>query len=230
MKKALFISLVVMVSLYGQPVVSPFAAVWVDDDYPVAEDTDGDMYFKTISAAVNAVYENGTVNVHPGVYTPAVQISLKNGVLLTSVEGASVTIIDFVGVWCGYWSTGTGGVDIPYGVSNAVIDGFTIQGGSPASDALISVGGCNNCVQNNIVIGDPASGGQDIGVHIGDLAQGAQQLPSGNAVLNNHIYNHAGAGVFVGNWAGTNNVISGNTIHGNVIGGIPGLNGNGIEL
>jgi parallel beta-helix repeat protein len=48
--------------------------------------------------------------------------------------------------------------------------------------------------------------------------------------LNNHIYDHAGAGVFVGNWAGTNNVISGNTIHGNVIGGIPGLNGNGIEL
>jgi parallel beta-helix repeat protein len=230
MKKALFIGLVVLVSFYSQPVVSPFTAVWVDDDYAVAEDTDGDMYFKTISAAVNAVYENGTVNVNPGVYTPAGQITLKNGVTLQSIEGAAETIIDFVGVWCGYWSTGAGGVDIPYGVSNAAIEGFTIKGGSSASDALISIGGCNNTVRNNIVIGDPGSGGQDIGIHIGDLAQGAQQLPSGNLILNNHIYNHAGSGVFVGNWAGTDNVISGNTVHDNVIGGIPGLNGNGIEL
>lgn len=230
MKKVLFMALIVMASFYSQPAASPFNTAWVDDDYPVAEDSDGDMYFKTISAAVNAVNEYGTVNVNPGVYTPTSQITLKNGILLTSVEGAAATVIDFTGVWCGYWSTGAGGVDIPYSITNAAIDGFTIMGGSPASDALISVGGCDNRIKNNIVIGDPSSSGQDIGIHIGDLAQSAQQLPSRNTVMNNIVYGHAGSGIFVGNWAGTNNIISGNTIHDNVIGGISGLNGNGIEL
>jgi hypothetical protein len=110
------------------------------------------------------------------------------------------------------------------------VEGFTIVGGSPASDALISVGGCNNTIRNNTVIGDPFSGGQDIGIHIGDVAETAEQLPSTNAIVNNHVYNHAGSGIFVGNWAGVANSISQNTVHDNVIGGIPGLNGNGIEI
>ena len=232
MKKAslIILVLVVLASIGYQPVSSLFSVVWVDDNYPdVNEDIDGDQYFVTIAAALAAVESGGTVNVAAGVYGGQIVIT-KSGVTLQSTEGAVNTIIDFSGVWCGYWSTGVAGVDIPYGVSGVTVKGFTIVGGSPASDALISVGGDNNTICDNVVIGDPSSAGQDIGIHIGDVAETAAQLPSGNVITGNEVYDHAGSGIFVGNWAGVNNVVSGNRIHDNVVGGIPGLNGNGIEV
>jgi len=54
--------------------VSP-TEVWVDNDWqtesspPYAEDTDGDEYFATIQAAINAVDPGGTVHVAVGTYT-----------------------------------------------------------------------------------------------------------------------------------------------------------------
>lgn len=48
--------------------------VWVDDDYPAEEDTDGDEYFRTIQAAINAVAENGIVHVAEGIYDEQVII------------------------------------------------------------------------------------------------------------------------------------------------------------
>lgn len=231
MKKVslIVLTLAVLISSCYQPVCS-FSVVYVDDSYPdVNEDIDGDAYFTSIAAAVAAVGAGGTVNVAAGVYTGQITIA-KSKVTLRSIEGAAVTLIDYTGVWCGYWSTGVGGVDIPYGVHGVTVEGFTIIGGSPASDALISIGGNDNTIRNNVVIGDPFSGGQDIGIHVGDVAETAEQLPSTNIIVNNNVYNHAGSGIFVGNWAGVANTISGNTVHHNVIGGIPGLNGNGIEI
>lgn len=231
MKKVISIlALVILVSSCFQPVSSLFPVVWVDDSYPdVTEDTDGDPYFKTIAAAAAAVQAGGTINVAPGVYYGGVTLT-RNDVTLTSREGAAVTTIDFTGVWCGYWSTGTGGIDIPYGVSGVTVEGFTVLGSSPASDALISIGGDNNTITHNIVVGDTLSSGQDIGIHIGNVGETSERLPSGNMILDNEVYNHAGSGIFVGNWAGSNNTVSGNTVHDNVVGGIPGLNGNGIEV
>ncbi|MBU7047540.1 MAG: right-handed parallel beta-helix repeat-containing protein [Theionarchaea archaeon] len=228
MKKALFITLMVVLSFCYQPVHS-LSAVWVDDSYPdLNEDSDGDPYFITIGAALLAVESGGIVTVAAGTYYGHVLLD-KNDLTLKSSDGPAVTIIDFTGVWCGYWSTGTGGVDIPCGTSGVTVEGFTIKGGSPASDALVSIGGDNNIVTNNIIIGDPLSAGQDIGIHIGDVGEASLKLPSRNRILGNEVYNHAGSGIFVGNWAGTGNVISGNLVHDNVVGGIPGLNGNGIE-
>ena len=232
MKKAfLVISVCIILSnFYYQPVSSPFSEVWVDDSFTdVNEDIDGDTYFKTIPAAVAAVNESGIINVAPGTYTGQITLT-KSGLTLRSVGGAAVTTIDFTGVWCGYWSTGAGGIDIPYGVNNTTVEGFTIVGGSPASDALVSIGGDNNVISNNIVIGDLLSAGQDIGIHIGDVAGTSDQLPSGNKIVDNEVYNHTGSGIFVGNWAGINNIISGNDVHDCVVGGIPALNGNGIEV
>lgn len=230
MKKALCALVVaVLISSCCQLVGSLFSDVWVDDTYPVNEDIDGDQYFRTIVAALAAVESGGTVHVAAGTYSEKITIN-KSNVTLQSISGAAVTIIDFTGIWCGYWSTGNGGVDIPYGVEGVTVEGFTVLGGSPASDALISIGGDDNTIRNNIVIGDPTSAGQDIGIHIGDVAGTAERQPSGNKIVGNEVYDHAGSGIFVGNWAGINNIISGNNVHDNVIGGIPTLNGNGIEV
>jgi hypothetical protein len=225
--KFLGVLIVVLLSYY-RPAGSLFYAVWVDDDYPTDEDTDGDAYFKTIPAAIAASEKGGTINVAAGTYGGKIVLN-KNDLTLKSTAGASVTFINFTGVWCGYWSTGNGGVDIPRGIGGVTVEGFTIVGGSSASDALISIGGNNNLICNNIIIGDPLSSGQDIGIHIGDVDETSDQLPSGNRIVRNEVYNHAGSGIFVGNWAGYSNVVSGNVVHDNVVGGIPGLNGNGIE-
>ncbi|MGD2072782.1 MAG: right-handed parallel beta-helix repeat-containing protein [Candidatus Thorarchaeota archaeon] len=182
-----------------------------------------------IQDAINGASPGDTIIVHPGTYFDNITLS-KNTITLISASGPTVTIIDYTGVWCGYWSTGNGGVDIPYGVSGVCVQGFTIRGGSPASDALISIGGDDNIIRGNIIVGDPVSSGQDIGIHIGDVSQETPSYPSSNQVMDNEVYDHAGAGIFVGNWAGSGNVISGNRVHDNVVGSIPGLNGNGIEL
>ncbi len=182
-----------------------------------------------IQTAIDSASAGDTIIVHPGTYDQQILLN-KNDLTLQSSDGPAATVIDFTGVWCGYWSTGNGGVDIPYGVQGVTVEGFTIVGGSPASDALISIGGDDNTIRNNIVIGDPSSGGQDIGIHIGNVAEASPQKPSKNCILGNKVYNHAGSGIFVGNWAGIDNLVHGNTVHDNVIGGIPGLNGNGIEV
>jgi len=49
--------------------------VWVDDNYPENEDTDGDEYFRTIQAAINAVAEGGIVHVAEGIYDEQVIIN-----------------------------------------------------------------------------------------------------------------------------------------------------------
>ncbi|MBU7032519.1 MAG: right-handed parallel beta-helix repeat-containing protein [Theionarchaea archaeon] len=182
-----------------------------------------------IQDAIDVASSGDTIIVHPGTYSENITLS-KDNLILVSSGGPAVTIINYVGIWCGYWSTGNGGVDIPYGVQGVVVEGFTILGGSPASDALVSVGGDNTIIRNNIVIGDPGSSGQDIGIHIGDVSQSSPHYPSSNQVIGNEIYNHAGSGIFIGNWAGTGNIVSRNIVHGNVLGGIPSLNGNGIEI
>lgn len=182
-----------------------------------------------IQDAIDAASPGDTVVVHPGLYSEKITLS-KDNLTLVSSGGPAVTIINFTGIWCGYWSTGNGGVDVPYGVQGVIVEGFTILGGSPASDALISVGGDTTIIRNNIVVGDPASSGQDIGIHIGDVSQSSPHYPSSNQIIGNVIYNHTGAGIFIGNWAGTGNIVSGNVVHDNVVGGIPGLNGNGIEI
>lgn len=181
----------------------------------------------SIQTAINAASPYDTIIVHPGTYGQPILLN-KDGLTLRSSDGPSVTTIDFTGVWCGYWYSGPGGIDIPYGTSGVTVEGFTVLGSSSASDALISVGGDNNVIRNNIVIGDPASSGQDIGIHV--AGQTSAQLPAGNVISNNEAYNHAGAGIFIGNWAGIDNVVTGNIVHDNVVGFIPGWNGNGIEV
>jgi hypothetical protein len=229
MKKILMVLAAIGMVAQYYPVTSSFSVVWVDDSYPDGnEDVDGDPYFLTVSGALDAVQEGGTINVAPGTYDGKITLD-KDGITLQSTEGPSVTVVDYTGIWCGYWSTGDGGVDIPYGTKGVTVSGFTVLGGSPASDALISVGGCGNTVTGCVVVGDPSSGGQDIGIHIGNV-QEPGVLPAGNMILNNSVYNHAGSGIFVGNWAGATNIISGNSVHDTVVGGIPGLNGNGIEV
>ncbi|MBU7042546.1 MAG: right-handed parallel beta-helix repeat-containing protein [Theionarchaea archaeon] len=182
-----------------------------------------------IQDAIHVAHPGDTIIVYPGTYTDPITLS-KHDLTLISAEGPDTTIIDYTGIWCGYWSTGNGGVDIPVGVSGVCVEGFTIRGGSPASDALISIGGDDTIIRNNYVMGDPGSSGQDIGIHIGNVPEESSQYPCGNQIINNEVYNHAGSGIFIGNWAGSGTLILGNTVHDNVIGGIPGLNGNGIEI
>ena len=183
-----------------------------------------------IQSAINDACSGNTIIVAAGTYTQWPIKLNKNGLTLRSSDGATVTFIDFTGIECGYWGTEEGGVDISHGTSGVTVEGFTVMGSSNASDALISVGGNNNVIRNNIVIGDPLSPGQDIGIHIGDVPETSVDWPSGNEILDNEIYNHAGSGIFVGNWAGANNIVSGNVVHDNAVGTIAGMNGNGIEL
>jgi len=44
--------------------------VWVDDDYPEGEDTDGDAYFRTIQAAINAVADGARYTCRRGTTRP----------------------------------------------------------------------------------------------------------------------------------------------------------------
>jgi len=181
-----------------------------------------------IQLAIDNASDSDTIIVHPGTYRGSVTFENKNNLTLRSNDGPEVTTINFTGTECGYWYSQEGCIDIHYGTSGVTVEGFTIIGNSSASDALVSVGGDNNNINNNTVIGDSSSGGQDIGIHV--AGQTDQQLPSGNKILDNEVYNHAGNGIFVGNRAGTDNIISGNVVHDNVFGWIPGLNGNGIEI
>jgi parallel beta-helix repeat protein len=119
-------------------VSAQFSDVWVDDDYPHNEDTDGDEFFRTIGAGINNVAISGTVHVYAGTYsstTNGESFPLKIGKSITlQGEDRDTTIID-----------GNGSYDVIEVLSSDVtITGFEIKGGSPHLSAGIAIDGCDN--------------------------------------------------------------------------------------
>ncbi len=121
---------------------------------PVAGLTFGTNAFSTIGSAVTAATAGDTVRVGPGTFTEAVNVSKQlfvlgnqNGVDAQTRVGASETIVD-----------GGGGTAFNLGVSDIVIDGFTIQGSTNGATGfgVVLAGGTsgsevrNNIIQNNI--------------------------------------------------------------------------------
>jgi len=87
------ISLLVVIN----PVNAQYTDVYVDDDYPVSEDTDGDADFRTITAALGAVDPGGIVHIAAGTYDTALGEVFSIFILQDlTLEGAdaTTTIID----------------------------------------------------------------------------------------------------------------------------------------
>ncbi len=134
------LSLIVFVNIVSAPILP--SVVWVDDDYPTGEDTDGDAYFKTIQAAVNNVAAGGTVYVAAGHYTNT-PIQIYTSVSLIG-KGASVTII--------------GSITDEIYISGAItvnISGFTVQNGTCGIAYRNSSSGI---MKNNVITGNTSHG------------------------------------------------------------------------
>jgi hypothetical protein len=90
-----------------------------------------------IQAAVDASSSNDTVLVTNGTYLLSSEIVVDKGILIQSVNGPNVTVID-----------GTGSIDGPgagrcmnLGSNSCVVSGFTIQNGIAAYWSVIPLGG-----------------------------------------------------------------------------------------
>jgi len=198
--------------------------VYVDDDY-----TDGNFggyifgynTFATIQEGIDAVAENGTVNIEAGTYDEDVLID--KSLTLKSVNGKASTIIN------GQSTASTGAVKVA--ASNVVIggtnSGFTINGAGQTAIYLNS-GTSNIVVQDNIVnaasgknaflteggVSDHTISGNSFGGDGSQLVYVNGQASVGNPSTNVDFIGNTFGGTATGPALGqeaTNSEISGNT-------------------
>ena len=136
-----------ILSVWTIQVSAELTEVWVDDDYPANEDTDGDQYFRTIQAAIDAVAENGIVHVAAGTYNEAITIGKS---LTLQGEDKTTTIID-----------GTG-IDAHYGIhitaSDVVVQGFTIKDFTYGYGWGVQLTDADHCLLEDLLIKECNSG------------------------------------------------------------------------
>jgi hypothetical protein len=99
--------------------------VYVDGTF--SDGSDGDHTwnwdaYSTIQDGINAVDEEGTVNVYPGTYTENVEINVPN-LTLQSTDGRDVTIVDNPSV-----GLETAGISVLANMGTVTVDGFTTDG------------------------------------------------------------------------------------------------------
>lgn len=139
----------------------------VPEDYP------------DIQSALDAAFSGDTVLVNDGVYYENIVWPATYGIFLTSVNGASSTVIDG-GNQGRVLDLHFNGLD-----STTVIDGFTIQNGMAYDGAGISVENCSPVIRNNRIVNNKADA----------LGGGLRLINSQALVYNNFIgFNVAGYG------------------------------------
>jgi predicted outer membrane repeat protein len=145
------------------------AQVWVDNDYCDGCENDGHTWdfdaFDTIQEGVDAVFNGGTINVHPGEYTEVITIVDKS-LTVASVSGdwhdTTVDLMDYV---FGLFGDGGGQFD-----GDVAISGFALTGsgcGVYISDGLTA--GSTVTVSNCLIHGNSSVGIYGMGTLDGDI-------------------------------------------------------------
>jgi parallel beta-helix repeat protein len=193
----------------------------VNNPTPVAPYTNWTSAATSIQDAVDAASDGDTVMVADGIYLLSSEISVSTDILLKSVNGPDVTIID-----------GQGGTNrcLNLGSSACTISGFTITGGktSPLYGAEHDGGGIicidttpvvTNCTINGNIANNGSGGGMYYGTASDCTITGNTSHYSGGGTCRTIAYdclidgNAATNGSGGGMWSGEayNCVISGNT-------------------
>jgi len=130
--------------------VSPLSdtTLYVDDDYPDAEDTDGDNEFRHIQAAVNASWRRVAIVIYPGMYAENIDFKSK-AITLMSLDPndpavVAATLID--GNQAGSVVTFTN-----YEGSEAVLSGVTLQNGQADKGGGIYCSSSSPTITNCII-------------------------------------------------------------------------------
>jgi hypothetical protein len=114
---------------------------------------------KTIQAAINAARAGDTVIVNDGTYALTSSVTIPSAIVLSSVNGASATILD------GQQSVRC----VSITDAGAIVNGFTVQNGRARTGAGIYCinGTIENCtVLNNIATGNDSGDGLGGGIYV----------------------------------------------------------------
>ncbi|KAA0005995.1 MAG: hypothetical protein FE045_04025, partial [Thermoplasmata archaeon] len=163
------------------------SVVYVDDDYN--SNTPGWQYdhFSSIQPAINAVEENGTVNVYSGTYYENIVI---NKTITIIGENKDTTIID----------GGSTGNVVTIEANNVNISGFTIKNGGEEGIYVYGVSHCN--ISDNIIC---YNGGAGI----------ILDNSSNNSIYGNVVHNNTYDGILLEN-ASYNSIVGNIACHNGV--------------
>jgi hypothetical protein len=175
---------------------------------------------KTIQSAINAASAGDTVIVNDGTYTLTSPITISSAIVLSSVNGASVTVLDgHQSVRCVFVAD-----------AGAIVNGFTVQNGRARTGGGIYCinGTIENCtVLNNIATGNNSGDGLGGGIYVsnGNVRFCNVQNNTANSVVTNQYSNSAsGGGIYSVNGTIANSTISDNLCTANY------ANGGGVSL
>jgi hypothetical protein len=175
---------------------------------------------QTIQAAINAASAGDTVIVNDGTYALTSPVTISSAIVLSSVNGASATILDGQQrVRCVFVAD-----------AGAIVNGFTVQNGRARTGAGIYCinGTIENCtVVNNIATGNNSGDGLGGGIYVsnGTVRFCNVHNNTANSVVTNQYSNSAaGGGVYSLNGAIANSTISENVCAANY------ANGGGVSL
>jgi hypothetical protein len=175
---------------------------------------------KTIQAAINAASAGDTVIVNDGTYALTSPITISKAIVLSSVNGASATVLD------GQQSVRC----VSITDAGAIVNGFTVENGRARTGAGIYCinGTIENCtVLNNIATGNDSGNGLGGGIYVsnGNVRFCNVHNNTANSVVTNPYYNSAsGGGIYSVNGAIANSTISENLCTANY------ANGGGVDL
>ena len=214
-------TLALLVALFASPTSTRAATVYVYDRATgdVHDGTSWQTAFITMHEAVAAAKSGDEVWVAGGAYTDQLWLRTPDVRLYGGFSGNETSVAQRtanVRTTLRAASSRSYAIGL-YQATNAVLDGFTISGGSPG----IYSGAANVTISNNVIEGNGADGSDYGGIQCAGSA-----TITGNIVRDNQAM--TGAGIYVGNGYA---VITHNTIADNVAGGYahPG-NGGGIEV
>jgi len=175
---------------------------------------------QTIQSAIDAASAGDTVIVNDGTYALNNPITISSAIVLSSVNGASATILD------GQQSVRC----VSITDAGAIVNGFTVQNGRARTGGGIycSNGTIENCtIVNNIATGNDNGDGQGGGIYLnnGNVRFCNVHNNTANSVVTNQYSNFAsGGGIYSVNGAIANSTISSNYCTANY------ANGGGINL
>ncbi len=175
---------------------------------------------QTIQSAIDLASAGDTVLVKEGTYTLSAPITISSAIVLTSVNGATATILD------GQQSVRC----ISILDTAAIVNGFTVQNGHAriGGGIYVSGGTIENCtVINNTATGDDNGDGQGGGIYINNGTVRFCDIydnVANSSVTDQYFNSAAGGGIYSFDGVVANSSISNNVCAANY------ANGGGIDL
>jgi len=185
--------------------------VWVDDDWqieppPYAEDTDNDLYFATIQAAIDAVPPGATITCAAGTYTEEVTIGVADLTLRSeSPLGAIIRPLA---------TPANHGAAIYISADGVTVDGFEIDGTTVCNNGIYGWDTSGLTIKNNKIHG-AVNAWDGCGILL--ISWGNAGTVYDNLIEGNEIYDTGRVGIMVMDHGANYTVTSGNTITGNTV-------------